>query len=279
MNAILDSRRATKAALLVLLGFGLSGTAAAQTSPPAQFDSEADAISGSVQRQTLLGIQRELISAQLQAIADIQASQQQEIQTLVQEEFGVRAYNFDPITDSATASDTMANDSGSGSVTTNAGSLVNGLVTWTSLANTLSCQPDSTVQGQVDCASQQTIAGLKVNGVAVNLGTYPAGETIPVTGTLTDPECLLDGVLGTETFQGQLQFQESETTGDGTNQASVTENGLYLTGIATCSVIGQLLPLFQTTYNLKVAGPKEIVQAPVVTYLVDIDLTWNTTLE
>lgn len=238
MNALFSGKPATKAALYlfsVSIGLGATGHAMAQT---AQFSSEADSISGSVMKTNLLtGItQTTTIEPVDQSTTSVSGSNNQSAPSAEQTIDGITVYKFSDINNSTDAAYTANTDDGDGNATLGTGNLLQGIVSWTSISTLLKCKTDSNVQGQIDCSSQQEISGLAINGIKVPPGTYPAGATFPVSGTINDPNCLLDGIPGQETFSGELILQPSTITGYGTTQGNAHLTGVYLNGTATCSV-------------------------------------------
>ena len=258
MNALFSGKPATKAALYlfsVSLGLGVTGHAMAQT---AQFSSEADSIMGTVTKtDAITGImQTTTINPVDQSNTSVSGSNNQSALSAEKTINGIMVYNLTGIDNSTNDADTASIDDGDGNATLGTSNLLQGLVSWSSSSTPLNCKTDSNVPGQIDCSSQQVIHGLSINGIMVALGPYPSGATFPVSGPISDPNCLLDGALGQETFSGTLILQPSSIMGDGTTQVEVSLMGMNLSGTATCSLLG--IPLFQTAYNLNVAGPAGI---------------------
>jgi len=228
----------TFARITFLFCLGAGTIAQAQT---AQVSTEADAISGTVTK-TALGIFPDTITiAAVDPAPSPSGSSNTQAASASQNILGVEVYNFSNIWD--ITNDTAAD------ATTGDGSLLGGLVTWTSINNPMGCVPDGENASQIDCSSTEGFHALTINGVAVLTGTYPAGSSFPVNGTINDPQCL----LGTETFSGTLTIQDSQITGQGTNTLSYNLTGLHLAGLATCRTLN-LVPLYITSYDLKVAG-------------------------
>ncbi|MFC3651204.1 hypothetical protein ACFONN_06595 [Dyella humi] len=255
MNALFSGKPATKAALYlfsVSLGLGAAGHAMAQT---AQFSSESDSIMGTVTKtDAITGImQTTTINPVDQSTTSVSGSNNQSALSAEQTINGIMVYNLTGIDNSTNDADTASTDDGNGNATLGISNLLQGLVSWNSSSTPLSCNVDGIMQSQIDCSSQQVISGLAINGIMVAPGTYPSGAIFAVMGTIKDPNCLLDGALGEETFSGTLTLQPSSIMGDGTKQGKVSLRGMNLSGTATCSVLG--IPLFQTAYNLNVAGP------------------------
>ena len=262
MNALFSGKPVTKAALYLFsasLGLGAAGHAMAQT---AQFSSEADSIMGTVTKTDFLtGImQTTTINPVDQSTTNVSGSNNQSALSAEQTINGIMVYNLTGIDNSTDAAYTASTDDGDGNATLGTSDLLQGLVSLKSISTPLDCKTDSNVQGQIDCSSQQVISGLAINGIMVAPGTYPAGATFSVMGTIKDANCLLDGALGQETFSGTLILQPSSIMGDGTKQGKISLMGMNLSGTATCGVLG--IPLFQTAYNLNVAGPDNIIFSP-----------------
>ena len=285
MNALFNGKPATKVALYLLsasLGLGATGHAIAQTE---QFTSEAGSISGTVMKTDLLtGImQTTTINPVDQSITSVSGSNNQSALSAEQTINGIMVYNFSGIDNSTDAADTASTDDGDGNVTLGPSNLLQGLVSWNSSSIPLSCKTDSNVPGQIDCSTQQVISGLAINGIMMARGTYPAGTAFPVSGTINDPNCLLDGILGQETFSGELTLQQSTITGYGTTQGEIGLTGIYLNGVATCSVLDSVIPLFRTTYELKTsvltAGPRGPVLLQDFVYLDELGLFERTRIE
>ena len=248
---------ATYTAILMVATLGFSRSAAAQTvnvAPPiVQFSSEADAISGSVTKTTLGLLQQPTVT-----IAPVDQSTTVTLgyndvpaNSAVQNVFGVEVYNLSTIEDITLASDTGAQDSGQATANTGPGSLLGGLISWTSNSVPLFCFPDAHISGQVDCQDFAKTQALIINGVTITPGTFPAGVSFPVTGPINDSQCF----FGAETFSGTLVAQETQFTGDGTTAPSIKLIGLHLVGDATCSTQETIaLTLFRTHYDLAIGG-------------------------
>jgi len=238
------------------LTLALTRDAAAQTD---HFSSEADSVSGTVTK-TLVGVlpSTVTIAAVDQSNTVDSGSNDDSAASASQNVFGVDVYNFTNVNDSTSDSDAPGTDGGTADAATSNGSLLNGLVTWTSNDDPLACRPDSSNPEQIDCTSVGTTQRLAIAGVAVPPATYPAGSSFPVAGALNDPTCL----QGTETFSGTLVLQESQVTGLGTNHVAIKLTGLHLVGDATCKSLS-LVTLFTTHYDLAVAGPEEDVNGEV----------------
>ena len=99
-----------------------------------------------------------------------------------------------------------------------------------------------------------TVTSLTLGGTRVPPGTYPPGTQFPVTGTISDPGCL----LGSETFKGVWTVLSSTLSGQGTREVTWTVNNGELTGTATCKTAA-LVTLFTDQVDLKVGGPSEDV--------------------
>jgi hypothetical protein len=165
--------------------------------------------------------------------------------------FGVRVYNIANVNDSTSDSETVSLDEGVADASSGAVSLLNGLVTFASNDDPLTCTPDaSDPTTAVDCTSTETTTGLTIAGTPVAAGTYPAGTSFNVQGRISDPECL----AGTETFTGILTLQTSNFSGLGTDAASINLTGIELVGDAVCESL-DLIPLFNTQYVLAIGGP------------------------
>lgn len=166
---------------------------------------------------------------------------------------GVTVYNFSNVNNYAISADCPSDDGdiGLGNSSTDSGSLLQGLVTWTGHSIDLKCipAPEGDDGGKVGCDSVEMTNGLAVNGIALPVGTYPAGTSFPVTGKIKDSGC----TFGTETFSGSLTLQDSSVLGSGTENLTLLTSGMHLTGHATCASPG-LGTIFTTQYDLKVGG-------------------------
>jgi len=163
--------------------------------------------------------------------------------------YGVTVYDFSGTNNNSSSTDCFDNK-GFAEATTGTGSLLQGLVTWTSNDVPFGCTPTSVdINGNVDCNSAEVTRGLVINGVTVPIGSYPAGTAFPVSGTIKDPGC----ALGTETFNGSVTLQETSVQGVGTDTLTVATTGMHLTGQATCATLGQI-NVFTTQYDLRVGG-------------------------
>lgn len=272
MNALFSGKPATKAALYLFcasLDLGAAGHAMAQT---AQFSSEADSIMGTVTKtDAITGImQTTTINPVDQSTTSVSGSNNQSALSAEQTINGIMVYNLTGIDNSTNDADTASTDDGNGNATLGTSNLLEGLVSLRSISTPLNCKTDSNVQGQIDCSSQQVISGLAINGIMVAPGTYPSGATFPVVGTIKDPNCL----LGQETFSGMLRLQPSSIMGYGTTQGEINLTGINLSGTATCRLLGQALPEFQTSYNLNVAGPYDLIQGAVFSF--SSSIVWDT---
>lgn len=259
MNALFSGKPAIKAAFYLFsasLGLGAAGHAMAQT---AKFYSEADSIMGTVTKtDAITGImQTTTINPVAQSNTSVSGSNNQSALSAEQTINGIMVYKLTGIDNSTNDADTANTDDGDGNVTLGTSSVLQGLVSWNSSSTPLNCNVDSIMQSQIDCSSQQVISGLAINGNMVAPGTYPAGATFSVSGTIKDPNCLLGGIIGQEIFNGELILQPSTTTGDGTAQGKVDLTGMNLSGTATCSVLGQVALSFQTRYELYISGSYE----------------------
>jgi hypothetical protein len=216
--------------------------------------SESDALQGTVIK-CVLNVSPALcttttIAPVAQSVTSTTGSNEDAVPSASQSINNVQVYNISNIDDTTSDSDTASNDSGTGEARTGQVSILQGLVTFTSSDTPLTCATNSSHPGEIDCNSAQTIQGAQINGVPIPLGTYPAGTSFPVSGPINDPDCL----LGTETFTGNLVFQESAIQGNGTPQGMVNQTGWRLAGTATCTVAG-LVRLFTTQYDLSGNGP------------------------
>ena len=166
---------------------------------------------------------------------------------------GVKVYNFSNVNNYTLSTDCPSDggDFGLSNSSTDAGSLLQGLVTWTGHNIDINCipAPEGDDGGKVGCVSVEMTNGLSVNGVAVPVGTYPAGTSFPVTGKIKDAGC----TFGTETFTGSLTLQDSSVVGSGTDNLAIFASGMRLTGQAMCTTPG-LGTIFTTQYDLKVGG-------------------------
>ena len=161
--------------------------------------------------------------------------------------FGVLIYNFQNLDAFAQSDYTPLVDDGIAETKTGEGSLLGGLVNWQSNDDRLTCQPAVSFPDRLQCASTETLAGLRINQVAVHAGKYPAGTSFPVTGSVNDTSC----TTGQETFNGYLITQESQITGLGYAWVMLHLTGMHLIGDATCSSAKGAA--FITHYDLAVA--------------------------
>ena len=238
----------------IAAGFCCAVVASHVRAQTATFSSEADAISGTVQKCVLdelpIICTTTTIAPVDQSNTVTSGSNSTTAPDAAQTVYGVELYDLSTVDDSTSDSDTSSADDGTGEASTGQASLLQGLITWTTNHDLLSCSPDPSTPGQLDCMSTETTSGLKINGVAIPAGTYSAGASFAVSGPVQDPTCL----LGQETFTGSLVAQVSTTQGIGTPQALIDLIGWHLTGQAVCTTAG-LVNLFNTQYDLKVAGP------------------------
>jgi len=166
--------------------------------------------------------------------------------------YDVKVYDFSNVQDGTYISDCSVDtgDEGDASAATGTGSLLQGLITWTSNNAPFNCVPTSAFEGgNVDCNSAEVTQGLVINGVVVPIGNYPAGTSFPISGKVKDPGC----ALGVETFNGSLILQDSSVQGSGTDNITLSTTGMHVTGQATCTMLGQV-NVFTTQYDLRVGG-------------------------
>lgn len=161
--------------------------------------------------------------------------------------YGVEVYNFLDVDNSTVGG--AGNDQEFAEEKTGVSSLLGGLVKWSSSDDPTECLIDE-FEFTERCAATETINGLNVNNIAVPLYTYPAGTSIPVNGTISDPQCS----TGTETFSGYLILQESQYVIPSVIEFTIGITGMHLVGQATCQT--STTPLFTTTYDIRVAQSK-----------------------
>lgn len=169
--------------------------------------------------------------------------------------YGVEVYNFLDVDDSTFG----ANGTNIATAEEKSGisSLLGGLVKWNSNENPATCSINADAEpSSFSCGATETIQGLTVNNVAVPLASYPAGTSIPVNGTISDPQCS----TGTENFSGYLILQESQYVIPDGFTLTVRLTGMHLVGQATCTA-PSLPPLFTTTYDIRVAESKTYLGA------------------
>ena len=253
---------------IVLLG--LLGGSLGLHAQSAQFSSEADAISGNVTKclLTILPIlcQTTTVGPVDQSLTSVSGANSNNAPSASQDGFGINLYTVTNVADTTRDADTPANDSGSAEAATGTGSLLNELVTWTASDVAVTCTPDPSMAGQVDCSGSPTMSNLTLGGTRVPPGTYPPGTQFPVTGTISDPGCL----LGLETFSGVWTVLPSTQSGQGTREVTWTVNNGELTGTATCKTAA-LVTLFTDQVDLKMGGPsvgvKNLLGTPVGSFL------------
>jgi hypothetical protein len=235
--------------------FATSATPPPAPEPPARFHAEADAIYGTV-TNTVSGRPPNIVTVGPVDEAAVNTdfntgSSNVPAASASQSIFAVPVYSVQNIDDSAQTDYTVSADDGIAEAKTGQGSLLNGLISWQSNDNRLSCQPDATIPNRVDCSSTETITGLVISRVAIHHGKYPAGTSFPVFGGINDPSCTVPGV---ETFSGYLILQESQITGLGTSGVTAGLTGMHLVGDATC-ISGVAGHSFITHYDLAISSP------------------------
>jgi len=216
------------------------------------FYSEANTISGTIKH---CGLNLTCITTRTPPVADSTApfsfaKHRKSLDNVYQVVHGVTAYNISNA-DNSTFSVDCDNSYGNADASTGAGSLLQGLVTWTSNDAPFNCVPNGD-EAAVNCESPQIINGLTINGVAVPSGNYPAGAAFPVSGSIKDSDC----AFGTETFEGSLVLQEAALQGNPTDNPRLAHTGMHLTGQATCTALGSV-KLFTTQYDLKIGGSSD----------------------
>lgn len=223
------------------------------------FTSSSHTISGTVKNCELDGSCR---TTRIAPVADSSttafynkelATNEISLDNVYQAVYGVKVYDLSNVDNTTSTADCFGVN-GHADAHIGTGSLLEGLVTWTSNDNLFTCDYFDD-RGAVHCSSSQKISGLTINGVAVPVGNHRGGVSLPVSGTIKDTVC----VSGTETFNGSLTLQESSIHGSGTGNLTVSLTGMHLTGQATCTTLG-LVNLFTTQYDLRVSGHSDLAQ-------------------
>ncbi|HLJ88516.1 MAG TPA: hypothetical protein VKZ53_16975 [Candidatus Angelobacter sp.] len=176
---------------------------------------------------------------------------------------GMNVYLVTSMDDKTDDSDTMTEDDGDSFASTGSGSLLGGLVTWSSGQDADSCTESTPNTANFTASASAT--NMVINGQPLPPGDYPSGTQIPIVqASITVPSSTCTGVA---LFSGTLTLMPMSITGQNTNSVRLALAFLTLSGDLTC--IG--IPLGRIHYALTVGDPDivangtgniELIQAP-----------------